>query len=118
MPAAATVDNPAADRRRAPRRQPAQGTTCQLAASAGQQPRLGLVWNISLTGVSMLLGEPLEPGTQFQGELIAADGRTSLGLSMRVQHLCKLRTGDYFVGGHFQRQLTAQELRPFVGEGV
>ena len=106
----------APERRRAMCRRPAQGTTCQLATAAGKEPRLGLVWNISATGVSMLLGEPLEPGTQFQGELLAAAGHTSLDLSMRVQHLCKLRTGDYFVGGQFQRQLTAQELKPFLGE--
>lgn len=108
---------PSSERRRASRRQPTQGTTCQL-ASAGRKLGLGLVWNISTSGVSMLLGQALEPGTKVEGELMAADGHTSLGMSLRVAHMYKLRTGDYFLGGQFQRQLTAQELKPFVGDAA
>lgn len=104
------------DRRRARRRQPAQGTTCQLATGAGEKIGLGLVWNISTSGVSMLLAAPLQPGSQVQGELMAADGRTMLGMSLKVAHLYPLRTGDYFLGGQFERPLTAQDLRPFLGE--
>jgi hypothetical protein len=37
---------------------------------------------------------------------------------MRVAHLRRLHTGDYFLGGHFQRALTPQELRPFVGDAA
>ena len=105
----------AAERRRAARRQPAQGTTCHLATGAGRDLGMGLVWNISTTGVSMLVGSSLEPGTQLDGKLTAAYGTTSLGLSLRVAHLKPLRTGDYFLGGQFQKQLTPQELRPFLG---
>ena len=116
MSTAQTVQHPPEERRRAPRRQPAQGTTCHLATGAGQELGMGLVWNISSTGVSMLVGKRLEPGAQLQGELLTADARTKLDLSLRVAHLFPLRTGDYFLGGQFERPLTAQELRPFVGE--
>ena len=111
---ARTVSN--SDRRRATRRQPTQGTTCRLATAAGEKIGLGLVWNISTSGVSMLIAAPLQPGILVQGELTAGDGRTMLGLSLKVAHLYALRTGDYFVGGQFERPLTPQDLRPFLGD--
>jgi hypothetical protein len=39
-----------------------------------------------------------------------------LGLSLTVAHLYALRTGDYFVGGQFERPLSPQDLRPFLGD--
>jgi hypothetical protein len=110
-----TEDNTRAmERRRSPRRQPTQGTTCQLEVGLGDKLVWGLVWNISASGISILVGMALEPGPNLRGALLAADGVTSLDLALRVAHLRKLRTGDYFLGGHFQRPLTAQELQPFV----
>ncbi len=114
-----TNNGPAAakpERRRCPRRQPAHGTVCKLTAGSGDDLGLGLVWNISLSGVSMLLGKPLQPGMELKGELVAGDGRTSLGLVLKVAHLSKLATGDYFIGSQFDRQLTPQEMQPFVGD--
>jgi PilZ domain len=115
----ATTNPPAAarpERRRSPRRQPTRGTVCKLTAGSGENIGLGLVWNISQTGVSMLLGKPLPPGTELKAELVAGDGHTSLGMSLKVAHLSKLATGDYFIGSQFDRQLTLQEMQPFVGE--
>ncbi len=106
---------PPSDRRRALRRQPAQGTICKLLSDTGESPALGLVWNISLSGVSMLLGSPLKPGTQIKGELQAADGLVSLGMAIKVAHLSKLATGDYFVGAQFEQPITEQQLQQFVG---
>jgi hypothetical protein len=105
-----------AERRRSPRRQPAQGTVCKLTSSAGDAIGLGLVWNISQTGVSMLIGAVLQPGAQLKGELIAADGHTTLGLGLKVAHLSRLATGDYFLGTQFERSLSTEELQPFVGD--
>jgi PilZ domain-containing protein len=106
----------ATERRRSHRRQPAQGTVCKLNSAAGEALGLGLVWNISQSGVSMLLGKAIDPGTELKGELVAADGHTSLGLGLKVAHLSKLETGDYFMGCQFDRQLSEQEIRPFVAE--
>jgi hypothetical protein len=64
----------------------------------------------------MLVAAPLQLGILVQGELTAADGRTMLGLSLTVAHLYALRTGDYFVGGQFERPLSPQDLRPFLGD--
>ena len=98
----------AADRRITPRHQPAFGTVCRLGRTTG------LVRNISRTGVSMLLGHPLEPGSQVDG-VLALDGET-LGLRVRIQvvHVREVATGDYLLGARFEKPLTADEMVPFI----
>lgn len=107
-----------AERRRAPRRMPTQGTTCQLEMDSGAKLAWGLVWNISATGISILVGTELKPGAEVRGALLAADGETSLDLALRIAHVRRLHTGDYFLGGHFARPLTAEQMQPFLGEFV
>lgn len=104
----------AADRRTAPRRQPAMGTVCRLPTDAGKLDAIGLVWNISQSGVSMLLPEPREAGATLPGELQTVTGGHSLPVTMRVVHVKQLESGDYFVGAQFQQPLAADEMRPFV----
>jgi hypothetical protein len=103
-----------AERRTAPRRQPAMGTVCRLSTGPGKQDAIGLVWNISTSGVSMLLTEPREPGTTLPGELQTVTGGHTLPVTMRVVHVKKLESGDYFLGAQFQRPLADDEMRPFV----
>lgn len=117
MATASPTTAPVVERRVVARRQPAQGTVYHLASALGKGA-LGLVWNLSATGVSMLLHERLEPGTTLQGELMAADETTVLPLTARVAHVSRIRTGDYFIGARFQRDLTADELRPFLGRSA
>jgi hypothetical protein len=101
------------ERRRATRRRPAQGTVCHLTDADGDDLACGLVWNLSATGVSMLLHLRLETGTHFGAELTNAAGDTvRVGLS--VVHLTRLRTGDFVLGGQFSRPLDEDELRLFV----
>ena|SRR5262245_60312965 len=109
------VATPSADRRRAPRRQPALGTFLRLELVAGQGKRLGLVWNISASGVSLLFNDALQAGTMLQGDLATERG-AALPVSLRVVHVSKLQTGDYILGCQFERPLSADEMRPFVGE--
>lgn len=106
---------PASERRLSPRRQPALGTTCRLSAGPEGERATGLVWNISLHGVSMLLHHRPQPGATLCGELHNADGSAALAVALRVAHVSQLRTGDYMAGCQFQRPLTAEEVRPFVG---
>ena len=103
--------NPA-ENRRAPRRQPALGTVCRL--SQGVPHRLGLVWNLSTSGVSMLTHEPIEANSIVNAELTAGDDKQGLPIKMRVVHVRKIRTGDYFLGGQFQEPLTDAQLNPFL----
>lgn len=100
---------PAENRRAHPRRQPAADTVCRLESA----PNLGLVWNISAGGVSMLLRDELARGATVHGRLESAG--TALPVTLRVAHVARLRTGDFIVGGQFDRPLTADEMRPFVG---
>jgi hypothetical protein len=114
MSIAPPPESDAAERRIAPRRQPAMGTVCRLVPAAGQDPPVGLVWNISATGVSMLLHEPPATGTQLLGVLETMTGGTTLAIAARVVHVKQLETGDYFLGAHFHRPLTTDDLKPFV----
>lgn len=104
----------AADRRTAPRRQPAMGTVCRLTTDPGRRCPIGLVWNISQSGVSMLVPEPCEMGATLPGELQTVTGGHSLAVTMRVVHVKQLESGDYFLGAQFQQPLAADEMRPFV----
>ena len=97
------------ERRTAVRRQPALGTIFRV---TGSTP--GLVWNISTGGVSLLVSNPPERGATMRGELATADGQT-LTATFRVTHVSQLRTGDYVIGGPFDRTMTADEIHPFVG---
>jgi hypothetical protein len=104
-----------AERRIAPRLQPAFGTVCRLGRKVGDDhDTIGLVWNISETGVSMLLADPPERGTELAGELAAETGGEGFPVNVRVVHIRQVPTGDYFIGAQFTRPLAADELSRFV----
>jgi PilZ domain len=99
-----------AERRTAARRQPAVGTVCRLDPGPG----LGLVWNISSSGVSFLVHEAPARGASVRGVLATADEGFALPVSLRVAHVARLRTGDYVVGGQFDHPLAPDQMRPFL----
>ena len=104
----------AASERRVALRHPALGTVCRLDTEPDQQST-ALVWNISSSGVSMLVPKPLEPGSGVHGVLETIRGRHPLPVDMHVVHVKQLETGDYWMGAHFDRPLSAAEMKPFVG---
>ncbi len=110
-----TAAAPSVERRRYPRRQPAPGTFLRLESAEGQGKRLGLVWNISLSGISLLFNAALAPGAMLSGELATERG-AALPVKLRVAHISPLQTGDYVIGCQFERPLSADEMRPFVAE--
>jgi hypothetical protein len=117
---AATPDNvlpPVSERRIAPRRQPAMGTVCRLDSETPGPAPLALVWNISTSGISVLVSEPRAIGTVLSGFLERMEGDQTLRITMRVIHVKKLETGDHFLGAHFERAISADELKPFIVEG-
>jgi hypothetical protein len=75
---------------------------------------MGLVWNLSQTGVSMLLAEPPERGGVVEGELAAEGGDSRLSIPVRVVHVRMVSTGDYLLGGQFVRRLEPSELQAFL----
>ena len=101
------------ERRAAARRQPALGTVCRLDPGPG----LGLVWNISSSGVSLLVHEAPNRGASVRGVLATADEGFALPVILRVAHVARLRTGDYVVGGQFDHPLAPEQMRPFLAGG-
>ena len=103
------------ERRIAPRFQPAFGTICRI-HTTGENPRVvvGLVWNISESGVSMLIADPLPRGVELDAELTTEAGGDLLPLKVRVVHVREMPVGDFFVGAQFGRPLVESELRRFL----
>src|SRR5437016_4068421 len=86
---------PTTNRRSALRRQPTLGTVCRLRFGPQVEPHLGLVWNLSSSGISMFLHEAPEPGAVLPAELATMDDGGSLPVTLRVVHIRPIRTGDY-----------------------
>ena len=97
-----------ADRRLDPRHQPAFGTVFRLGRT------MGLVRTISRTGVSMLLGHPLEPGSEVGGVLTLDEETLGLPVRIQVVHVREVATGDYLLGARFEKPLKAGEMVPFI----
>jgi hypothetical protein len=102
------------NRRRAERLKPAYGTVCAL----HRRPQLrgvGLVWDLSRTGVSMFVAHPPAVGDRVRAELSTEDGgQEPLAVTLRVVWVRPAPTGDYALGAEFARPLTDAELEPFV----
>lgn len=117
MTAAPAVTIPTAERRSAIRRQPAVNTICRFDAAESGPQALALVWNISATGISILVPEPKPPGLLLTGYLDTMEGDHMHPIAVRVIHCKLLETGDYALGARFENPLTEDELKPFVAEG-
>jgi PilZ domain len=118
MKSSALASNGAAqtpERRVAPRFQPAHGTVCQIELDGpSDKAFVGLVWNISKTGMSMLVGNPPKAGSELPGRLFTEAGEHMLAVILRVIHIRPIQTGDYFVGAQFTRPLKPEEMQFFL----
>lgn len=102
-------------RRGAPRFQPAFGTVLRLnPGDGGGRPTVGLVWNISQSGVSLLLAEQPVRGAELDAELTTESDSPGLSVAVRVVHIREMPNGDYFVGAQFTRHLGQEELKRFL----
>src|SRR5262245_39067704 len=101
------------ERRRAPRRQPAIGTICQFTPSSAVTG-LGLVWNISTSGVSVLANKSCDAGIRLEARLKTLDERATLPISFDVAHVKALETGDYVIAGPFPKLVAAAKIKPFI----
>lgn len=113
-----TTDAPStstAERRVAPRFQPAFATICRLYLDgANSHPTVGLVWNLSETGISMLTSESLAPGDHLAGELEAESGGPVVPVNLKVVHSTRVPTGDCLIGARFDRSLAETDIQTFV----
>jgi hypothetical protein len=101
---------PATERRVAPRFRPTVGTVCRL-RDGGQ---VGLVWNISRTGISMMMADPPPAGTVMAAELTGEGSREGLPLVLHVVHVKQADTGDYLLGARFETPLDWEQMRQFL----
>jgi PilZ domain len=106
-----TATPPRTERRTAPRFRPAFGTVCRLGPA---WPRVGLVWDISETGLCMLLGDPPPAGGELDAVLAADGGEAGVAVRLKVTHVQEVATGDYLLGARFARPLGPGELTPFM----
>ncbi len=111
-----TANKTGADRRTAARRQPTLGTVCRMEPRAGGDGAIGLVWNISTGGVSMLFNDRMERGTTIKGVLATSTDGFSLPVTVRVTHVAELQTGDYLIGCQFDRPIGTEEMRHFLSD--
>lgn len=108
------ADAPAVNRRTAQRFQPTFGTICRIPPkTTADVAVVGLVWNISETGVSMLMGNPPKAGSEVPGELTARSGDKVLSVTLRVVHVRPIETGDFVLGAQFERPLNPEEIEMF-----
>lgn len=106
--------DPVADRRKTRRSLSAFGTVCHLNGGTPRRRMDGLVWDLSTLGVGLLLSEQPTRGDQLEGELLTEAGTSLVSVSMRVAHVRRLSTGDFFVGAQFATPLTETDIAPFV----
>lgn len=102
--------SPDAERRAAPRFRPTLGTICRFR----DRGLIGLVWNVSATGVSMMLADPPATGETLTAELTTEGGRAGLAVLLHVVHVKQADTGDYLVGARFDVPLSDAQMRPFL----
>src|SRR5262245_38610637 len=95
------------ERRVSARLQPTFRTICRLDRPDRGHASVGLVWDLSETGVSMLVADPRKPGSELAGELKPEDGGLGLPVSLRVIHVKPMTTGDYILGARFGTPLQA-----------
>ena len=114
MAATPSKAEPMLERRRTVRRQVAAGTVFRIPSNPDNTKVVGLVWNISTSGVSMLLGNSHQRGETIRGELGTMDNRFKLPIAVQVAHVRQIQTGDYFVGAQFEQRLSDEQLRPFL----
>lgn len=102
------------ERRIAPRLKPALGTLCRFdQGDCHAGPASGLVWNISQSGVSILVATPPAAGAILAGDLTHDNGSLEIPVLMRIVHVRPTPTGDYLLGAAFLRELSAEEVARF-----
>jgi hypothetical protein len=102
------------ERRAFRRLTPGHLTPCEVRIPGVGEPRPAWVHNLSLRGVGILTEQEYRPGMRVGLLLVNAGHTFALSTEMEVVRCFRVVNGDYFVGGHFIRQLRHDELLPFM----
>jgi PilZ domain len=76
-----------------------------------RQRRWARVRNISVHGIGLLVGIPMEPGTDLTLETRSRDPGLPLTLVARVVHCTKQEEGSWLVGCRFRTRPTDEDVR-------
>jgi hypothetical protein len=99
------------DRRRAIRYQCTLETSANLIAQVEGDTMLAKVRNISVTGISLVLAQKLEPETVLDVEVFNKTRQYYCRVPLRVVYVLDHADGNFLVGGAFGRELTDEELK-------
>lgn len=90
-------------------------TSCRLMASfRGGRPS-ARVRNISSTGISLVISQPVDSGSLLTIELRSAIRNFARTVELKVVYCIDHPNGDSILGGAFTQDLAEDELRIFVG---
>jgi hypothetical protein len=70
--------------------------------------------NVSVSGIRLLTGKRVEPGTIFEMELPCRSREEPLRLVAQVVHLTPTQYGSWVLGCAFERRLNAEELQELI----
>jgi hypothetical protein len=102
------------ERRAACRLRPALPTTCQIRLPDDTVLARGQVYDLSATGVCLVIDRGWEPGEELGVLLVNAACTYALAMPLEVVRSSRLPTGHHSVAGRFRRALDPAELQPFL----
>jgi len=109
-----TQATPAIERRISTRYPCNLATSCRVMAFVVGERIAVRVRNISATGISLIVSQPVDPGTRFTVELQSTTRNVSCELEVRVVYCIDHPNGESILGGRFAQQLPEDEMRIFV----
>jgi hypothetical protein len=105
---------PRPERREHRRLTPGRLTPCHLSVLGEEGQRPAWVHNLSMRGAGVLTDVEYPIGAKVLILLVNAAHTYSLTIEMKTARCFRVVNGDYFVGGRFTRELTHDELLPFM----
>lgn len=115
-PTSAQPTEPTGIERRVATRHPCNlMTSCRILAAVRGAAAPLRVRNISVSGISLVVGRHLDAGELLTIELKHTTRNATRTLQVRVVYCIEHPSGESIVGGRFAQALTPEELKLFVG---
>jgi hypothetical protein len=86
-------------------------TYCRLIGTGLTESRSALAWDLSASGVNLVLSRPFLPGSLLTVELEGPGQRIAPWLMMRVVHVSERVPGEWVLGCAFERQLADSDVQ-------
>ena len=93
---------------------PGAMTPCEVQRVGDEAREAAWLHNLSVQGAGLLVDHEYAPGTMVRLLVINAAHTFALAVEMRIAWCHRIINGDYFIGGQFTREVTHQELVPFM----